>query len=98
MANHKGMCEHLAMNFLVADITRLPPIKILPIKEYHEGLGKNTKRSKLKQQFATFQKCMDTLVDVFGYMPLVTSQVRLDPLLYKDPVSNLRKRYRRLES
>ena len=98
MVDHKGTCEHLAMNFLVADTTRLPPIKILPSKNYHEGLEKNTKRSKLLQHFVTLQKCLDALVDAFGYMPLIKSQVRLDPLLYKDPVSNLRKRYRLLES
>jgi len=87
----------MAMNFLVADAIGLPPIKVLPSKDYHEGIGKNVKRSKLLQHFATLQKCLDALVDAFGYMPLIKSQVRLDPLLFKDPVSNLRKRYRLLE-
>lgn len=30
-------------------------------------------------------------------MPLVSSQVRLDPVLFKDPVSAQRKKYRSLE-
>lgn len=30
-------------------------------------------------------------------MPLVSSQLRLDPVLFKDPVSVLRKKYRSLE-
>ncbi|KAG8170436.1 hypothetical protein JTE90_011400, partial [Oedothorax gibbosus] len=34
---------------------------------------------------------------VFGYMPLVRSSTRLDPVLFKDPVSNLRKKYRKME-
>ncbi|XP_008941837.1 PREDICTED: exostosin-like 1, partial [Merops nubicus] len=32
-----------------------------------------------------------------GYMPLVSSQLRLDPVLFKDQVSVLRKKYPRLE-
>lgn len=30
-------------------------------------------------------------------MPLLRSNVRLDPVLYRDPVSNLRKKYRQIE-
>lgn len=30
-------------------------------------------------------------------MPLVRSNMRLDPILYRDPVSNLRKKYRQIE-
>lgn len=33
----------------------------------------------------------------FGYMPLVHSQFRLDPVLFKDQVSVLRKKYKDLE-
>ncbi|EDO33761.1 predicted protein [Nematostella vectensis] len=91
-------CEHIVMNFLVADAIRLPPIKILPVKQYYEGMGKKARKSKLTAQFDHKQKCMDSLHDAFGYMPLIKSRVRMDPLLYKDPVSNLRKRYRLLEA
>ena len=94
---HHGTCEDIAMNFLVADITRKPPIKILPQKTFEDLYSKNTKHSKLVQLFEHRQRCMETLVDIFGYMPLVKSQVRLDPLLYRDPVSNLRKQYRLIE-
>ena len=85
------------MNFLVADITRKPPIKILPQKTFQDLYSRNSKYSKLVQVFDLRQRCMESLVDIFGYMPLLTSQVRMDPLLYKDPVSNLRKQYRLLE-
>ena len=97
MVEHHGACEDIAMNFLVADIARKPPIKILPQKTFEDLYNKNTKQSKLLQLFEHRQRCMETLVDIFGYMPLVKSQVRMDPLLYRDPVSNLRKQYRLLE-
>ena len=40
---------------------------------------------------------MNTFVAVFGYMPLQKSSVRFDPVLFKDPVANTRKKYRKLE-
>lgn len=97
MVEHYGACEDIAMNFLVADITKKPPIKILPQKLFQDLYSRNTKHSQLVQLHDHRQKCMDTLVEIFGYMPLMTSQVRMDPLLYRDPVSNLRKQYRLLE-
>lgn len=97
MVEHYGTCEDIAMNFLVADVTRKPPIKILPQKTFQDLYSRNSKYSKLVQLFDLRQRCMESLVDIFGYMPLLMSQVRMDPLLYKDPVSNLRKQYRLLE-
>lgn len=97
IVEHLGACEDIAMNFLVADIAKKPPIKILPQKVFQDLYSKNTKHSKLVQLHEHRQRCMETLVDIFGYMPLIKSQVRMDPLLYKDPVSNLRKQYRLLE-
>ena len=94
MVEHYGACEDLAMNFLITDVTRRPPIKVLPQKMYREMPSKMTQAEKI---FDAKQKCMETLVESFGYMPLMMSQVRMDPLLYRDPVSNLRKRYRLLE-
>ncbi|NWY35110.1 EXT1B protein, partial [Pheucticus melanocephalus] len=41
--------------------------------------------------------CLDRLADWFGYMPLVSSRLRLDPVLFKDQVSVLRKKYPSLE-
>lgn len=32
-----------------------------------------------------------------SYMPLLRSNLRLDPVLYRDSVSNLRKKYRQIE-
>ncbi|XP_041273306.1 exostosin-like 1 isoform X2 [Onychostruthus taczanowskii] len=43
------------------------------------------------------QDCLNQLADWFGYMPLVPSRLRLDPVLFKDQVSVLRKKYPSLE-
>ena len=97
MVEHYGACEDVAMNFLIADIVKKPPIKILPQKSFQDLYSKTIKHSQLAQLHEHRQKCMGTLVEIFGYMPLMKSQVRMDPLLYRDPVSNLRKQYRLLE-
>ncbi|KAM4657195.1 exostosin-like 1 [Amazona ochrocephala] len=56
--------------------------------------GKGTAGGRhLSQQ----QDCLNQLVDWFGYMPLVSSQLRLDPVLFKDQVSILRKKYPHLD-
>lgn len=47
--------------------------------------------------FAQRQTCMNKFASWFGSMPLVHSQMRLDPILFKDQVSILRKKYRDIE-
>uniref|UniRef100_A0A8C3SB48 Exostosin GT47 domain-containing protein n=1 Tax=Chelydra serpentina TaxID=8475 RepID=A0A8C3SB48_CHESE len=48
-------------------------------------------------RFSQRQDCLNQFAAWFGYMPLVHSQLRLDPVLFKDQVSVLRKKYRHLE-
>ena len=43
------------------------------------------------------QICINRFVSEFGYMPLLKSSMRLDPVLFKDNVANTRKKYRKLE-
>lgn len=43
------------------------------------------------------QDCINRVAARFGHMPLVSSRVRMDPVLFKDPVSVQRKKYRTLE-
>ncbi|NXH39587.1 EXT1C protein, partial [Dicaeum eximium] len=50
-----------------------------------------------KGGFSQRQDCLNQLADWFGYMPLVSSRLRLDPVLFKDQVSVLRKKYPSLE-
>ena len=43
------------------------------------------------------QNCINNFTAVFGYMPLLKSSMRFDPVLFKDAVSITRKKYRNLE-
>lgn len=49
------------------------------------------------EHFNQRQECINTFASWFGYMPLVHSQFRLDPVLFKDQVSVLRKKYKDME-
>lgn len=87
------------MNFLVSAVTKLPPIKV-PYGKWHQDArlplapGGPGSRPEL-QRFAP--DCINQTAVGFGHMPLVSSHLRLDPVLFKDPVSVLRKKYRSLE-
>ncbi|XP_035201756.1 exostosin-like 1 [Oxyura jamaicensis] len=93
-------CEDILMNVLVAAVTKLPPIKVAQRKQHKEAVPqqqvKGTAASS-SRGFSQQQDCLNQLADWFGYMPLVSSQLRLDPVLFKDQVSVLRKKYRHLE-
>lgn len=41
--------------------------------------------------------CFQKLISSYGYIPLIKSKQRFEPLLYKDAVSFVRKKYRKLE-
>lgn len=91
-------CEDILMNFLVSHVTRRPPIKVTQRKLYKEqpGVGSRSPWND-PDHFMQRQTCLNTFAAVFGYMPLLRSNLRLDPVLFKDPVSNKRKKYRRIE-
>ncbi|CAB0042505.1 unnamed protein product [Trichogramma brassicae] len=92
-------CEDILMNFLVSHIIRRPPIKVTQRKIYKDTTVAG-KRSPWNDpdHFIQRQTCMNTFVAVFGYMPLLRSNVRLDPILFKEPVSSMRKKHRQIES
>ncbi|XP_073990065.1 exostosin glycosyltransferase 1 ttv [Rhodnius prolixus] len=93
-------CEDILMNFLVSHVTRRPPIKVTQRKQYKESPpATGVARSPWNDpdHFIQRQTCLNTFAAVFGYMPLLRSNTRLDPVLFKDPVSNLRKKYRQIE-
>lgn len=93
-------CEDILLNFLVSHVTHKPPVKVT---QGRRSSNKEVQQAGVKnpwadpQHFQQRQTCINTFVAGFGYMPLVHSQTRLDPLLFKDPVSNLRKKYRKIE-
>ena len=92
-AELEPVCEHLLINFLVAHVTKLAPVKVTQRKLYREARS----QEQLEAEWERLQVCVNVFTAGFGYMPLVRSQVRLDPVLFKDPVSNLRKKYRKIE-
>ncbi|KAG4074562.1 hypothetical protein HA402_005627 [Bradysia odoriphaga] len=89
-------CEDILMNLLVSHVTRKPPIKVTQRKGYKD---RESGRSPWNDpdHFIQRQSCLNTFAAVFGYMPLLRSNLRLDPVLYRDSVSNLRKKYRQIE-
>lgn len=93
-------CEDILMNFLVSAVTKLPSIKVTQKKQYKETLMQQGLKSTLwanPDHFTQRQNCINTFASWFGAMPLVQSQLRLDPVLFKDQVSILRKKYRDIE-
>ncbi|XP_012939583.2 exostosin-1a [Aplysia californica] len=92
-------CEDILMNFLIADTIKQAPIKLTQRKQHKETAASGSQRTVLSEQqhFQQRQECMDEFVEHFGYMPLLHSVVRLDTMLFKDPVSNMRKKYRQIE-
>lgn len=49
------------------------------------------------EHFTQRQFCVNRFVEEFGYMALRRSALRFDPLLFKDPVSIVRKKYRSID-
>ncbi|XP_034066286.1 LOW QUALITY PROTEIN: exostosin-1b-like [Gymnodraco acuticeps] len=100
MVDQLANCEDILMNFLVSAVTKLPPIKVTQKKQYKETMmGQSSRASRWADpdHFAQRQTCMNKFANWFGAMPLVHSQMRLDPVLFKDQVSILRKKYRDIE-
>ena len=102
MVNQAGTCESLVMNFLISTLTQKSPIKVTtsshfkPANSYKERIGVTfTPNTHLR----TMQKCFDTLLKEFsaGELPLVLSKIAMNPVLYKDPVSIHRKKFKKLE-
>uniref|UniRef100_A0A671RK81 Exostosin-1a n=1 Tax=Sinocyclocheilus anshuiensis TaxID=1608454 RepID=A0A671RK81_9TELE len=96
MVDQLSNCEDILMNFLVSAVTKMPPIKVTQKKvETSATLFSPPKNNP--DHFAQRQTCMNKFASWFGTMSLVHSQMRLDPVLFKDQVSILRKKYRDIE-
>ncbi|XP_019288022.2 exostosin-like 1 isoform X2 [Panthera pardus] len=95
LADETPTCVDILMNFLVAAVTKLPPIKVPYGKQHFEATPPLVPGGPEPQP--TARDCINQMAAGFGYMPLVSSRLRLDPVLFKDPVSVLRKKYRSLE-
>lgn len=81
------------IDFLISHITRQSPIKVTQRK-------KTVSSETLLNSWMAWidrKSCFHKLINTFGYIPLVKSVVRMEPLLYKDAVAAQRKKYLKLE-
>ena len=86
VADSSLSCLTIVLNFMVAQYTSAPPIK-LPYKKTNEDSSSVGER----------MTCLNMAVNALGHIPLRQSHMRLDPVLYKDNVSIFRKEYRKME-
>ena len=90
-------CDAILVNFLVSHVTRKPPIGVVRRPLPSAGHG-GVELSSETLSFHTRQYCIGRFTKQFGYMPLIRSSVKFEPLLHRDSVSVLRKKYRQMEN
>lgn len=75
-------CEDIAMNFLVSHLTRKPPIKVTS-KWTFRCPGCPVALSEDDSHFQERHKCVNQFVEIYGYNPLLMTQMRADSVLFK---------------
>ncbi|XP_045181554.2 exostosin-like 3 [Mercenaria mercenaria] len=80
-------CEDIAMNFLVSHITRKPPVKVTSRWTFRCP-GCPQQLALDESHFEERHKCINFLVEVYGYMPLLYTQYRVDSILFKTRISH----------
>lgn len=75
-------CEDIAMNFLVAHLTRKPPIKVTSRWTFH-CTSCQSSLSDDETHFRERHECLNIFASVYGYMPLLSTQYRADSVLFK---------------
>ncbi|CAH4030754.1 unnamed protein product [Pieris brassicae] len=75
-------CEDIAMNFLVAHITRKPPVKVTSRWTFRCP-GCPVTLSADETHFHERHKCIQFFSQVMGYTPLLSTQFRADSVLFK---------------
>ena len=91
--NHMN-CEDIAMNFLIANTTNKPPIKVAPRKKFK--CPECTFREMLSadlNHMAERSECINRFADIYGMMPLKSVEFRADPVLFKDNFPEKLKKY-----
>jgi len=93
-------CDTLLVNFLVSHVTRQPPVGVVrrPTPFSRHGDTETPFPVAETSSFYRIQFCMRRFTEQFGYMPLIRSSARFEPLLYRDSVSVFRKKYRQMEN
>lgn len=75
-------CEDIAMNFLVAHLTRKPPIKVTSRWTFHCADCLSS-LSEDDSHFRERHECLNSFASIYGYMPLLNTQHRSDSILFK---------------
>ncbi|XP_026484929.2 exostosin-3 [Vanessa tameamea] len=75
-------CEDIAMNFLVAHLTRKPPVKVTSRWTFRCP-GCPVTLSADETHFHERHKCIQFFSQVMGYTPLLSTQYRADSVLFK---------------
>ncbi|GAB1610670.1 exostosin-like 3 [Argonauta hians] len=78
-------CEDIAMNFLVAHLTRKPPLKVTSRWTFRCP-GCSQALAKDETHFDERHKCINFFAKVYGYMPLLNTQFRIDSVLFKTKI------------
>ena len=89
-------CKDIALNFLVSQITKKPPVLVpkLPPSTAAEKAYKESLTLRLQEE----EDCLNEMVDILGELPLRLSILRMTPALYKTPAARWRKQYPHLEA
>ena len=88
-------CEDIAMNFLMANYTGKPPIKVTARKKFKCPTCSQTENisADLNNYLIERSVCLALFEEIYGVMPLKTVEFRADPVLYKDDFPNDLKRF-----
>lgn len=87
-------CEDIAMNFLVANVTNKPPIKVAPRKKFKCPECTNSEMLSADiNHMMERSACIDRFAKIYGTMPLKTVEFRADPVLFKDNFPEKLKRF-----
>ncbi|XP_058128244.1 exostosin-2 isoform X2 [Anopheles ziemanni] len=87
-------CEDIAMNFLVSNVTKKPPIKVAPRKKFKCPECTNNEMLSADLNHMTERSaCINRFAEIYGTMPLRTVEFRADPVLFKDNFPEKLKRF-----
>ena len=93
----KMNCEDIAMNFLVANATGHPPIKVAPRKKFKcstaQCLNQELSLSGQHNHMVARSECINLFAEKYGYLPLKHVEFRVDPVLYKDQIPDKLKKF-----
>jgi len=88
-------CEDIAMNFLVANITGKAPIKVAPRKKFKCPECVNMEMLSVDLSHMTERsECINRFAQIYGRLPLQSVEFRADPVLYKDNLPDVFKRFK----